>query len=63
MLAGTLSFEILDRFVGDWSVLSTAWGSSLFAPLVLEAPLLWLILSLVRCGGAGARPSTPYPPL
>lgn len=55
VLAGTLSFEILDRFVGEWTVLSTAWGSSLFTPLVQDAPLLWFILSLVR-GPAGTLP-------
>jgi len=45
ILAGTLAFNILDRFTGTWSVVNRAWAMSLIDPL-LGTPYLWLIFNM-----------------
>jgi len=48
LLAGALSFQLMDRLTGQWSVLETSWGSGLKE--LVEAPLVWFLMNLFLWG-------------
>ena len=48
MLAALLSFALLDRLTGDWTVMDTSWMRAFTDPMIRDAPLVWFLLNLVR---------------
>ncbi|ETV92521.1 hypothetical protein H310_13202 [Aphanomyces invadans] len=47
VLSGSLAFQILHQFTGDWSLLNENWAKAFLNPLVLDNPGLWFVLSLL----------------
>lgn len=45
VLGGQLTFAILDRLTGDWTVVNTEWMMA-FYENVIRVPLVWFIMSL-----------------
>jgi len=45
ILAGTLAFNIMDRFTGTWSVVNREWAMSLI-DMLLGTPYIWLFFNL-----------------
>ncbi|KAF0700918.1 Aste57867_8566 [Aphanomyces stellatus] len=46
VLSGSLTFDILHQFTGDWSLMNQNWAKAFLNPLVLDSPGLWFVLSL-----------------
>ena len=44
---GILSFQILDRVTGQWSVANSPWFSSFYQTVIQNAPLLWFMMSFL----------------
>jgi hypothetical protein len=54
VLVGSLSFDILSRLTGDWSVIdrdsaseAISWANAFAEPLVFDTPFLWFGFNLV----------------
>jgi len=47
VLAGSLSFDIVDRITGEWSVTNTEWMRPLVEPLMKNTPMVWFLLNLI----------------
>eukprot|EP01038_Epipyxis_sp_PR26KG_P007778 gene7778-10566_t len=47
IFGGILAFDILDRLTGNnWSVQNSSWFSSFYQTAIVDAPLLWFIISM-----------------
>jgi len=46
ILAGTLSFDILDRLTGQWTVTDQEWAKSMFVEPFLKQPGVWFLFSI-----------------
>ena len=46
ILAGTLSFDILDRITGDWTVTDQEWAKSAFVEPLMKQPGVWFLISI-----------------
>jgi len=46
ILAGTLSFDILDRVTGDWTVTDQEWAKSAFVDPLMKQPGVWFLISI-----------------
>ena len=44
---GILSFQILDRVTGQWSVANSPWFSAFYQTVIQNAPLLWFMMSFL----------------
>ncbi|KAG5192767.1 hypothetical protein JKP88DRAFT_269267 [Tribonema minus] len=51
VLAGSLSFDILDRITGDWTVTNTTWLNGFMNAFILNSPGLWFFVSMFVWGG------------
>ena len=47
ILIGSLTFDILDRLTGDWTVVNTTWMRGFVEPLIRNTPFVWFIISMV----------------
>jgi WD repeat-containing protein 35 len=48
IFGGILAFNILDRLTGNnWSVQNSSWFSSFYTSVIVDAPLLWFIISFL----------------
>eukprot|EP01029_Cantina_marsupialis_P017869 TRINITY_DN4028_c2_g1_i1.p1 TRINITY_DN4028_c2_g1~~TRINITY_DN4028_c2_g1_i1.p1 ORF type:complete len:886 (+),score=286.50 TRINITY_DN4028_c2_g1_i1:119-2776(+) len=47
VLAGSLAFDLMDRFTGEWTVVDTDWAKSIIDSLIRDIPLLWFFISLL----------------
>jgi hypothetical protein len=47
VLGGMLSFDILDRITGDWSVVNTVWMRAFVEPMIRNTPTLWFFFNLI----------------
>merc|ERR1712225_141109 len=47
ILAGVLAFDVMDRITGNWTVMNTAWASTIFKPMIHDQPLIWIILNFL----------------
>jgi len=46
ILAGTLSFDILDRITGDWTVTDQEWAKAAFVEPLMKQPGVWFLISI-----------------
>jgi len=46
VLAGSLSFDILDRITGDWTVINTEWMRAFVEPMLKTTPAIWFIFNM-----------------
>ena len=48
IFVGGLSFALVDRLTGEWTILDTPWGkASILYPLILPGQMWWLLISLI----------------
>jgi len=47
IFAGILSFDILDRITGDWTIVNTDWARTFVEGMIKDTPALWFIVSMV----------------
>ena len=52
MLAGSLAFDVLDRLLGQWTVVDTFWMEGFVDVMLKNAPAVWFVLNLVRATSA-----------
>ena len=48
IFVGGVSFALIDRLTGEWTILDTPWGkASILYPLILPGQMWWLLISIV----------------
>eukprot|EP00753_Platysulcus_tardus_P005798 PLAT13700.1.p1 GENE.PLAT13700.1~~PLAT13700.1.p1 ORF type:complete len:821 (-),score=427.14 PLAT13700.1:62-2524(-) len=47
LLVGMLSFDVLDRITGDWSVIDTTWMAPFKESMIDGSPAAWFFISLL----------------
>ncbi len=62
LLVGSLSFDILQRLTGEWSVVNQddiqSWAKAFAQPLIYDTPFMWFGFNLVRAESPARLP--PY---
>ena len=46
VLAGSLTFDMLDRVTGEWTVVNMDWMRGFVEPVMRQTPMLWFIINM-----------------